>query len=79
MAASPRKSIAPIREAKAYRDVRGFAQLARRRAVLQIGRGAGAFGRAFAKAPLAEGANVALADVDEPALARAVEDLQAPP
>jgi len=28
---------------------------------------------------LAEGANVALVDVDEPAVARAVEDLQAPP
>lgn len=41
--------------------------------------GAGGFGRAFAKALLAEGANVALADVDERALTRAVEDLQAPP
>ena len=41
--------------------------------------GAGGFGRAFAKALLAEGAKVALADVDERALARAVEELQAPP
>ncbi len=41
--------------------------------------GAGGFGRAFAKALVAEGANVALADVDERALARAVEELQAPP
>ncbi len=41
--------------------------------------GAGGFGRAFAKALIAEGANVALADVDERALARAVEELQAPP
>ena len=41
--------------------------------------GAGGFGRAFAKALIAEGANVALADIDEGALARASEELQAPP
>ncbi len=39
--------------------------------------GAGGFGRAFAKALIAEGANVALADVDERALARAAEELGA--
>ncbi|HYA72884.1 MAG TPA: SDR family NAD(P)-dependent oxidoreductase [Roseiarcus sp.] len=41
--------------------------------------GAGGFGRAFAKALLADGANVALVDLDERALARAVEDLGGPP
>lgn len=41
--------------------------------------GAGGLGRAFARALLAEGANVALADVDEGALGRAAEELQAPP
>ena len=41
--------------------------------------GAGGFGRAFAKALLAEGANIALADIDERALTRAVEELEAPP
>jgi len=41
--------------------------------------GGGGLGRAFAKALIAEGANVALADLDERALARASEELQAPP
>ena len=41
--------------------------------------GAGGLGRAFARALLAEGANVALADVDEGALKRAAEELQARP
>ena len=41
--------------------------------------GAGGLGRAFAKALIAEGANVALADIDERALVRAAEELDAPP
>ena len=40
--------------------------------------GAGGLGRAFAKALLAEGANVALADIDERALERAVDEIAAP-
>ncbi len=40
--------------------------------------GAGGLGRAFARGLLAEGAKVALADIDERALTRAVEELGAP-
>jgi len=41
--------------------------------------GAGGLGRAFARALLAEGANVAIADIDERALERAVDEIAAPP
>jgi NAD(P)-dependent dehydrogenase (short-subunit alcohol dehydrogenase family) len=59
----------PIREEAALRDLRGKTAF--------VTGGASGFGLEFAKTFLKEGMNVALADIEAPALARAIEGLDA--